>query len=222
MSPIIILNPFSGSLAISSSFIWTSVFLICSFPCVGNFSAFSSLFDLVHLRSPFPRHQGKGLPSWLCGLHLQLVELVGRLCVFFLSHAAPGFQMWCYSQLCGLSTGACSWGCPGGLGSAPWGPGVEVVQLLVTGVLAAPGAQGSWRLGQQEIYHSRGVWQPVLANVLQHSCLQSLALWRRSLAGHSLQGQNWALPKWPCAHRCKTFLPVAALPQWELVQLLGL
>ena len=36
--------------------------------------------------------------------------------------------------------------------------------------------------------------------------------------------QQLELPKWPCVHRCKTYLPVAALPQWELsvkVQLLG-
>ena len=36
----------------------------------------------------------------------------------------------------------------------------------------------------------------------------------------------WTLPKWPCVYRCKTFLPVAALPQWVLsvkvAQLLGL
>ena len=34
------------------------------------------------------------------------------------------------------------------------------------------------------------------------------------------------LPEWPSTHRCKTFLPVEALPQWEfsvkVVQLLGL
>ena len=33
-------------------------------------------------------------------------------------------------------------------------------------------------------------------------------------------------PKWPCTHRCTTFFPVIALPQWELnvkvAQLLGL
>ena len=33
-----------------------------------------------------------------------------------------------------------------------WGPGVEVVQAAwVTGVLEAPGTQGSWQLRQQEI-----------------------------------------------------------------------
>ena len=39
-----------------------------------------------------------------------------------------------------------------------------------------------------------------------------------------LQSQTWL--KWPCVHRCKTFLPEAALTQWELntkvMQLLGL
>ena len=36
----------------------------------------------------------------------------------------------------------------------------------VTGVLAAPGTQGSWWLGKQEIQCCRRVWQPVLANML--------------------------------------------------------
>ena len=38
--------------------------------------------------------------------------------------------------------------------------------------------------------------------------------------------QSETLQEWPCPHRHKTFLPVAALPQWELsvkvAQLLGL
>ena len=42
---IIILNAFSGSLPISSSFIWTSLFLVCPF------------INLLCLRSPFPRLQ---------------------------------------------------------------------------------------------------------------------------------------------------------------------
>ena len=37
--------------------------------------------------------------------------------------------------------------------------------------------------------------------------------------------KSWTLPKRHCTHRCKTLLPVAALPQWELsmkmAQLLG-
>ena len=56
---LIILNTFSGSLPISSSFIWTSVFLVFSFTCV-VFLSFSLLlfFNLLCLRSPFPRLQG--------------------------------------------------------------------------------------------------------------------------------------------------------------------
>ena len=35
-----------------------------------------------------------------------IVQLVGRFWVFFLSHTAPGFQLWFYStSACGLSTG---------------------------------------------------------------------------------------------------------------------
>ena len=30
---------------------------------------------------------------------MQLVQLVGRFCVFFLSHTAPGFKLWFYFYL---------------------------------------------------------------------------------------------------------------------------
>ena len=56
------------------------------------------------------------------------------------------------TSACGLSTGVCSCGFPGGVGSAPvrarCGGGAAA---SVAGVLAAPGTQGSWQLGQQEI-----------------------------------------------------------------------
>ena len=42
----------------------------------------------------------QSLPSWLCGFNLQLVQLVGRFWVFFLSFIAPGFQLWFYIHLC--------------------------------------------------------------------------------------------------------------------------
>ena len=64
--------------------------------------------------------------------------------------------------------------CPGGLGLVPvrarCGDGAAA---WVTGVLAAPGTQRGWQLGQQEIWCSRRVWQPVLANTLQYSCLEN-------------------------------------------------
>ena len=56
------------------------------------------------------------------------------------------------TSACGLSTGVCSYSCHGGLGFAPvnarCGGGAAA---WVVGVLAAPGTQGSWWLGQQEI-----------------------------------------------------------------------
>ena len=50
---------------------------------------------------------------------------------------------------------------------------MEVVQLLGCRVLAAPGAQWGWWLGQQEIQCSRRVWRPVLAHTPQYSCLEN-------------------------------------------------
>ena len=45
-----------------------------------------------------------------------------------------------------------SWGCPGGLGFAPVGTRCGGgAAAWVAGVLAAPGTQGGWWLGQQEI-----------------------------------------------------------------------
>ena len=34
-----------------------------------------------------------------CGFNLQFIQLVGRFCVFFLSHTAIGFQLWFYFHL---------------------------------------------------------------------------------------------------------------------------
>ena len=54
-----------------------------------------------------------------------------------------------FISTCELSTGVCSWGCPGRLGSVPvrarCGGGAAASD---TGVLAAAGIQGTWRLGQ--------------------------------------------------------------------------
>ena len=132
------------------------------------------------------------------------------------------------TSACGSSTGVCSWGCPGGLGFGPvrarCGSGAVA---WVSGVLAAPGTQGSWRPEQQEIQCSRMVWQPVLANTLQCSCLENPPDREAWQATVYRIGRSWTQLKRPCMHRHKIFffLPVAALPQWELsmevVQLLG-
>ena len=88
------------------------------------------------------------------GFNLQVTQLVGRFQVFFLSHTAPGFQLWFYFHLC---MWAIHWylaseaaledlGLPPvrarcGGGAAAW----------VAGALAAPGTHGSRGLGQQEV-----------------------------------------------------------------------
>ena len=109
------------------------------------------------------------------------------------------------TSTCGLSTGVCSWGCPGVLGLAPirarCGDGAAA---WVTGVLAAPGTQGSWQLGQQEIQCFRRVWQAVLANMLQYFCLENpdREAWQATVYRVT---KNQIQLKQPCMHRCKTF-----------------
>ena len=62
---LIILNSFSGSLLISSSFIWSCEFLPCSFICaIFLFLFICLLSNLLSLRSPFPNFQGY-IPSAL-------------------------------------------------------------------------------------------------------------------------------------------------------------
>ena len=81
------------------------------------------------------------------------------------------------TSTCGSSTGVCSWGCPGGLGSAPvrtrCGGGMAT---WIAGTLAAPGVQGS---------------QPSWAQVLWYFRLFSLLL-------ASLPHENWAWRQYGC------------------------
>ena len=183
---IIILNSFSGSLPISSSFIWTSVFLVCSFICV----AFHCLFFLVTLPLGFS-----------CG---------------FISTSASG-----------SSTGVCSWGCPGGLGFAPvrarCGGGAAAG---ATGAPAAPGTQGSWRLGQRETQCSRRAWRqywPTRSSVLSRRTPRWQKTGRPQATGSQRVGHARRDPACPDAG---LLLPVAALPLWgwsvKLAQQLGL
>ena len=87
----------------------------------------------------------------------------------------------------------------------------------LAGVLAAPGPQRSWQLGQQEVWCSRRVWQPVLTNTLVF--LPGEPPWHRSLAGHSLQDHK-ALHTTKAARCIHTslfvffflFLPVSSAP----------
>jgi len=94
------------------------------------------------------------------------------------------------TSTCGLSTGVCS--CPGGLGFAPvrarCGGGAAA---WVTGILAAPGTQGSWWLRPWEIKCSErygNQYWPIGSS----SCLENPppCPQQRSLASHSLQGRK--------------------------------
>ena len=76
---ILILNSFSNSLPTSSSFIWTSVFLVCYFICAVFLCLFITFLNLLCLRSPSPRLQGWILSSfwkkgWCSGLCKLLIE----------------------------------------------------------------------------------------------------------------------------------------------------
>ena len=76
----------------------------------------------------------------------------------------------------------------------------------VTGVLAAPGTQESWRLGQQEIQCSRrgmatciGQYAPVFLTG------ELFSLTEKPGRPQTTGSQSQTLPKRPCTHRHKTF-----------------
>ena len=79
----------------------------------------------------------------------------------------------------------------------------------VVGVLAAPGTQGSWLLGQQEIQFSRRISQPVLANTVQYGPVflpgESPSLTGKPGRPWSTGLQSWTGLKLPCAYRSKMF-----------------
>ena len=158
-----------STLLISGPAVGAAQILIWSYSCV-----FLPPMSTAIRASAFFLCVGKCLYSWWDGFVSS-----------FLATLPMGFNCGFISTSTrGSSTGVCSWGCPGGLGFAPvYGGGAAA---WVAGVLAAPGTQGNWWLGQQDIQCSRRSWQPVLANTLQYSCLENPPSWQRNLAGHSL------------------------------------
>ena len=94
----------SNTVLVSRPAVGVAQTLIWSYSCVFlppmstaiRTSAFSFVGDLtVFLCIP----ETWSLPSLSCGFNLKLVQLVGRFGVFFLSHTAPGFQLWFYFHL---------------------------------------------------------------------------------------------------------------------------
>ena len=130
----------------------------------------------------------------------------GKFCVLFLSHIAPGFQLWFYLHLC-------MWVIHRGLLlRLPWRTWV------------CP-SQNQWFLGQQEIWCSRRTWQPT-----------PLLFPGGSLGQRSPQAIIHRVPKsctWAKqlhTYSCRTFFfffsfPLATLSQWgscmEVAWLLG-
>ena len=113
----------------------------------------------------FHRHR-VCLVDWedlICSLY-SYWESFGSFCLTTLS---LGFHCGFIStSACGSSTGFCSCGCLGGLGFAPvkarWGGGAAA---WVTEVMAAPGTQGGWQLGQQEIV----LWKGMATSIGQYA-----------------------------------------------------
>ena len=130
------------------------------------------------------------------------------------------------TSACESSPGVCFWGCPGGPGLAPVRAGCGGgAAAWVAGVLAAPGAQGGWRQGQQKIWCARRAWQPVLANTLQYSCLENPSLTEKPGRPQCKGLQRVEHDQSDPACTDARLSPVSALPQRELsvkvAQLLG-
>ena len=140
---------------------------------------------------------------------------MGRFWVFFLSHTAPGFHLWFYFHLC---MWVIHWDL---LLRLPWRTWVCPCEGQVRRWCTCLGCRGSgstrysgeWVSRAAGNMCSRRIWQPVLANTLQYSCLENhpdREAWQATVyrvaesdttkATLHMQMQDF-------------FLPVAALPQ---------
>ena len=95
--------------------------------------------------------QAQSLPCWSCGFNLQVVQLVGRLWVFHLSHTSPWVSIVVlFPPLrMGHPLGFAPEAALEDLGVPLWGPGVEVVQVQLL---------GSWGLWQHQVLRGVGVY----------------------------------------------------------------
>ena len=147
----------SNTVLISGPAVGAARLLIWSYSCVFlpplSTAVRASVFSFVGALNAFYIFHRQSLPSWSCGFNLQLVQLVGRVWIFFISHSVPGFQLWFYFHLC---MWVVHWAL---LLRLPWRTWVSPVRARCGGgaatwmaeVWAELGTQGSWRLGQKEI-----------------------------------------------------------------------
>ena len=172
--------------------------------------------------------QTQNLPSWSCGFTLQLYSWREGFGSSSLVTLPLGFNYdFIATSGYGSSTGVYFCGCPGGLGFAPVRTRCEGgAAAWVTGVLTAPG--------------SGGLVAKAEGNVLRKGMATSIGQYARVfLPGEppfltekpgrpQSTGLQWVGYYWsdPVHTGERHFLPVAALPQWDLnvkvVQLLGL
>ena len=111
----------------------------------------------------------------MCEFNLQLVQLVERFWVFFLSHTAPGVHLWFYFHLCMwvihwdllLRLPWRTWVCPNESQGWRW---CSCLGHRVSGSTRYSGELVSRAAGNM---CSTRVWQPVFANMLQYSCLEN-------------------------------------------------
>ena len=94
----------SNTVLISGPAVAAAQILFWSYSCVFlslmSTAIRTSAYSFVGALNSFYVFHRQSLPSWSCGFNLQLVQLVGRFWVFFLSHTAPRFQLWFYFHLC--------------------------------------------------------------------------------------------------------------------------
>jgi len=109
-----------------------------------------------------------------------LVDRVDLICIFYIwwgrfwssSLVTPFRELNCGfipTFACGSSTGVCSWGCPGGLGSAPvrngcgGGSAARILWILVgTRCAAQPVAMGAGDMALLEVFLASGSSSPVM------------------------------------------------------------
>ena len=207
----------------SSALTCSSVFLPPMSTAIrtSGFSFVGALSGLLYIP------QTQSLPSWSCGFNWQLVKLMGGFRIFFLSHIAPGFQLWLYfylwmwfvhrGLLLRLPLRTCVGPCEGQVWR--W---CSCLSHRGSGNTRCSGGLAARAAGN---IVSRRVWKPVFANMLLPGETPSLT---------ERPGRRWSTgsqrvrhyPSDPARRGARLFLPVAAPPQWELsmkvAQLLGL
>ena len=165
----------SNTMLVSGPAVGAAQILIWSYTCVflppmstairtSVFSFVGALDDLSYVP------QTQTLPSWPCGFNVLFVQLMGRFWVFSLSHTALGLQLWFsfHPYTCVTHWGLLlrlpwrTWVCP--CEAQVW----RRCSCLGRRGLAAPGTQGGWRLGQQEIccsWYGNQCW-PISCSIL--------------------------------------------------------